>query len=1276
MTKMLKQPRLADVIFLAASPEPDEISTADEYEALTPSIIEPQESAAYTEALNFACSRGDIRNIAVTGAYGAGKSSVLRTWKECPDNDLRIMTVSLADFEMQSVSRPKAEPADNEGNTSPADDKKAAAEEKTIEYSILQQLLYKEKKSALPYSRIERISDISTLQVAAVALDLLVILSVILAGLLCVFPNYVRNKLSLPETISHFLIGMPTVRLVLAGLLIFTALFLCVKKLHRIGLFDRRVSVDKIDMLKGAISTRPSSPSLLNVYIDEIVYFFEKTGYNVVIFEDLDRHNDGAIFIKLREINQIINNTRPDAEPVRFIYAVRDGLFSTAEARTKFFDFVIPVIPVMDSENAAEHFSSMFRVNELGDPAFSKCVSSLALFIPDMRIMRNIANEFRVYQNLVNGAGDITRLLSMIAYKNIFAEDYHGIDEKKGVLYSFVRAFVFGGLKEEPVNVRLEKIKKLQIEIDSLLNDDAGSVAEIRKSVLSEYITPKLEQNLNFHLGGSDVYDLNSLSQNEGVFNKLRNLTRFYLWSKETGSIVCTFNQNTIKEIMDCYEGRKTTLDKKTNGEVIQLRDDIENLNDEINALNQTSLATLARTLGHDGFLKWVYVNGNGDEQKPVTDKKRTEHLEFLYFLLINSYIASDYMFYRSVFRPGSLSHEDNEFIKAVSIGRGLAYTLDMPLRQVENVAAKLFSLGLMMDDNAWHPDVLLYLLENDLIKLQPIVQVQAADDWCLVRLAEHTFKKWSVPQRIRYVKRIASSKEKAFAFVQRLSEMKESMAASELLLLQLCSSRLRWNHETTDMKRWARSILANNANFPDQVPEGYLSTFIKNVTDTHLYLSRLDVCESAQGRVIVRSIVDNKQWEYSADNLKNIFVMLTDGVETAQRYFHTLPLSAIESIGIAALKEVVWSNINNFIVDYFIKSQENSRIPELLNNNSVIPERCFDIVTRMQFIIDEVSGIKNRLIMFDGAESKPEGNDLYSLLLEYYRVSTNWKQMSYLLQQEVVSVLTIAKWFNESHLEFKDTNILSNSSYSPFHLMQHFFNSPALSESSRKKILANLHVVFLYLPTNLPPEQAALLVECGRLAPTTAVFTEIRDTYTDNDEGVPEILSSLVSQYPALLTNNPLTILVRDDELDFTLVERLFSNDEVMKSAGISTLNWLWGYNPNFFEEPLFIPAESLRHIVPALKNDDLRLALLLQALSAGDLSHQIITLFLSSHSDDDYRVFLSTKAHRSVPYTKALIKMARLLEKAGFIQSLKVNEARQRIRFVPHCSSAFRRQ
>lgn len=1272
---MLKQPRLADVLFHAASPEPDEISTADEYEALTPSIIEPQESAAYTDALNFACSRGDIRNIAVTGAYGAGKSSVLRTWKECPDNDLRIMTVSLADFEMQSASRPKAEPADKEGNTSPADDKKAAAEEKTIEYSILQQLLYKEKKSALPYSRIERISDISTLQVVAVALDLLVILSVMLAGLLCVFPNYVRNKLLLPETISHFLIGMPTVRLVLAMVLIFTALFLCVKKLHRIGLFDRRVSVDKIDMLKGAISTRPSSPSLLNVYIDEIVYFFEKTGYNVVIFEDLDRHNDGAIFIKLREINQIINNTRPDAEPVRFIYAVRDGLFSTAEARTKFFDFVIPVIPVMDSENAAEHFSSMFREYELSDTGFSQCVSQLALFIPGMRVMRNISNEFRIYQNLVNGAGDITRLLSMIAYKNVFAEDYHAIDEKKGVLYSFVKAFVSGDLQKEAVKARREGMDLIQEEIDSFLKDEPESLAEIRKNILSEYLTEKQESKISFYFGTGERFNLETLSQNEGVFYKIKSLNAFYLWSQEAGSVVLTLNQNVINEIMGRYEDRKNALDKKMQGCVSQLKMKIDSLENDIHGINFANLAIMARFMGSEGFLNWVAENCGQVDLEPEKNKKRTDHLEFIYFLLIRHYIATDYMFYRSVFRPGSLSHEDNEFIKSVSIGRLLTETQDMPLNRIENVTNKLYSLGLMMEHRAWHPDVLFYLLEHDPLKLLPIVKAQAGDDWCLIELTEHVFIKWGIPQRIRYVELIVSDKEKAFTFIQRLAEMNNKTVASELLILQLCSSQLEWNYETTEMKQWAQSVLASNTTFPDQVPEGYLSTFIRNVTETRLHLSRLDVCETVEGREIVRSLVDNRQWEYSADNLKNIFMMLTNGAETAKEYFHTLPLSAIESISVPALKEVVWSNINNFILDFFIHSQDYSCIPELLNNNSVSPERCFDIVTKMQFTIEDVCGITNRPLMLEETESKQKGNNLYSLLLANHRLNTNWSQVGYLLEREELSDVTLSTWFNENSGGFEDNYLTSSSKELIDLLIQRVFNSPVLNDASRKKILSNLNLMFLSLPENLNLERVALLVEYRRLAPTTAVFRQINDTFINEGEKLTETLVKYVLQYPVLLKTCPELVLRIDSEFDRPLAEKLFSKEGLSDADLTDALNWLWNDDPKIFSDPLFIPASSLMRLAPGLSNDSLRHHLLVRCLEERRLPDEDIIVILTSFKDDDYHSFISDKSHRSLKHNDPFWQVATLLQKAGFIRSLSWNEERDRIWFIPHNSPVFRR-
>lgn len=1271
---MSKQPVLTDV--LSTSPlkeEGIEAHTANDYEALTPSIIGPEESGVYTDALNFACSRPDIKNIAVTGAYGAGKSSVLKTWKECPDNDLLIMTVSLADFEMQSAVQPKTQT----GNA--ADDKKAAAEEKTIEYSILQQLLYKEKKSALPYSRIERIADITSFQIAAIAGHLLLILSITLAGLFCLFPEYIRKKLSLSDMLSQFLLDVPAVRLGAAWLLLFASLYLTVKKLHRMGLFDRRVSVDKIDLSKGAmaISTRPSSPSLLNVYIDEIVYFFEQTGYNVVIFEDLDRHNDGAIFIKLREINQIINNTRPDIKPVRFIYAVRDGLFSTAEARTKFFDFLIPVIPVMDSENAAEHFRGMFRKEELDTEGFTKCISRLSLFIPDMRIMRNIANEFRIHQNLVNGADDITRLLSMIAYKNICAEDYHAIDDKKGVLYAFVKSFVSGKLKSEPVNDKNHQINKIQEEIKSLYTDEAKSNRDIRENILSGYITAKQMIFLQFSLPIHGIVNSDVLAENEQMFENLLSQTGFGIVQRNTNRSLVTFDEGVIKSIAEEYERRKAVLRQKTEGHVDQLNIEIDKLRREINAIDYAGLADFAVRMGSSEFINWINENLYSDEAVPGLHRNSTEQEEFIYLLLSNGYIASDYMFYRSVFRPGSLSLEDNDFIKAVSIGRPSEQTLVMPLIEVENVITKLYSLGLMIERRAWHPAVLLFLLENDSSKLHSIAQAQLSDQyqWSLQQLSEQAFKNWNTAQRISYVELMAASEDKAYTLMQALALMGNKSVASELLILHMCSRKLVWNSTTNTMRAWASNILGVDGSFADQVPEGYGQFFVKNLKKRNVHITSLSECFSVQGREIVRKIAETPNWEYSADNLKNIFLTLSDATEVSRESFQETPLAAIETMDIPRLKKSVWENINKFIADYFIHSQEHDRIPELLTDNRVSAESIYRIVTRMQFFVEGIRGIKNRSTSFEGGESSPEGDNLYSLLLERNRIRADWREFSYLLQQDDIPDRIIAKWFNENNSGLEDRFINSGSYDLISRLMQRIYKSAELGDAARQKILSNLNLTFLSLPGTFTLEQTALLIKFKRLAPTDEIFTQVHDSYLDKEEGQNELLTKLVAQRPELLINHPQLVLFDDDEFDYPLSERLYRDEKIMKSAGVNSLSWLWGYKPEVFEGPMFIPAESLRYLVPGLKNVDLRLALLLQGLRAGNLPHQIITLVLSSLSNDDYLIFLSTKAHRSVPYTDSLIEMAKLLVSSGFIQSLKLNEARQRIRFVPHNSPSFRR-
>lgn len=93
--------------------------------------------------------------------------------------------------------------------------------------------------------------------------------------------------------------------------------------------------------------------------MDEIVYLLNASKIDAVVFEDMDRFDSIDIFEKMRNLNGLSNDSRindkkksQEIKPLRFFYLVRDGLFNNPHDRTKFFDYVIPVVPYIDPNNA------------------------------------------------------------------------------------------------------------------------------------------------------------------------------------------------------------------------------------------------------------------------------------------------------------------------------------------------------------------------------------------------------------------------------------------------------------------------------------------------------------------------------------------------------------------------------------------------------------------------------------------------------------------------------------------------------------------------------------------------------------------------------------------------------------------------------------------------------------------------------------------------------------------------------------------------------------
>lgn len=72
-----------------------------QFNALTPEILDKNKSI-YTEALDYAFSNNDIKNIAITGIYGAGKSSVWKTYAN-NKNLNNCITVSLGKYDDSTI---------------------------------------------------------------------------------------------------------------------------------------------------------------------------------------------------------------------------------------------------------------------------------------------------------------------------------------------------------------------------------------------------------------------------------------------------------------------------------------------------------------------------------------------------------------------------------------------------------------------------------------------------------------------------------------------------------------------------------------------------------------------------------------------------------------------------------------------------------------------------------------------------------------------------------------------------------------------------------------------------------------------------------------------------------------------------------------------------------------------------------------------------------------------------------------------------------------------
>lgn len=267
---------------LVKNSDKNKITEEHNYNTLTARVIDNPTMEEYFTALNYSLSKDDVKNIAVTGPYGAGKSTVIYSYLKNRYAG-KFINVSLASFEM-------AEKMDSEKSN------------QQIELSILQQILYKENSDALPDSRIDRILNRNSKHIWKIFMAVLCMIIPAGLSLSLIFAKKISEFLSIPSGAVSFLSEYYYLNIPAIIILSATSLYFISGGASRAGFFDKKIKLSKIAFLSGEVEGKEADKSsLLNNCLDEIVYFFSKIkGYRVVVFEDLDRLKNPEIFIKLR----------------------------------------------------------------------------------------------------------------------------------------------------------------------------------------------------------------------------------------------------------------------------------------------------------------------------------------------------------------------------------------------------------------------------------------------------------------------------------------------------------------------------------------------------------------------------------------------------------------------------------------------------------------------------------------------------------------------------------------------------------------------------------------------------------------------------------------------------------------------------------------------------------------------------------------------------------------------------------------------------------------
>lgn len=1068
-----------------------------------------QNGDEYITALRWAFENKKIRNIALTGPYGSGKSSIIETFLA---EDEKIVQKKgrlkrrLLRYKAIRKSALKISMATFEkGDSVPEDKEKViSVNEDEVEQGILKQLFYKVEPRKIPQSRYRKLHAIrfSTVFVHVAA-------GLILAGfLMAIFaaPTFEKYK----EMVTGFCPPYSSNPLFIPALM--ALLSAVVSYLYITVMSKFKVKEIKLPTDTTVQSSNEISDSVFNKNLDEIMYFFERTGYKTVFFEDLDRLTDPTIFVHLRELNNLLNNDDSiKNKPIVFVYAVRDDIFSR-EDRTKFFDFIIPVIPVINSTNSGEILLQMLQ--EAAKKGNKHDVSEgfvldVAPYISDMRVLQNIYNEFIVYKKTLRTSQDLDlsdeQMLAMMVFKNLYPGDFADIQDERGIIKkAFLDKQAFIAKKQQAI----------QEEIDTYTDTITGAQQDTLKTL----------QELKYAMVGvlmGAFYMFEGFGPNRSYQPSITAATvmrdDFDMTElMRTGcKYICVHVNNHAKEWLDVdtvllssYTDRWKRIKEVSEQGLKKLQEDLQELRDKQHSLSGLSFVQLLKEFSTEEVL---------------SDDVRSN--ELLIFLLRRGYIDEKYANYINYFKGTSITKDDMNFILSVKNQSPLPF--NYKLTKIPMVAERLQLYE--FEQKA----ICNFDLMEELLAKNPSEKLTAF----LMQLSDESENSW------KFIDEFIDRTARLDLFIELLADkwpgMWASVSANETLTyerqLRYLRTLLNVSDVTTIETQNQDGCMARYFEQHEDILQQLVSCDTANVIAA---INNLEVCFEALQiagvpNEVLDCVFDGRRYVLSDSMIQTVVNYKNAGaLETLREQ----PYTTLITLGYEPLIQYVYESfalyVRNVVLSHATLSDRVEDIVDMLIRLKDEQDLQLQLIQKENFHLDSIEACAGEQAKSESEKWQP----VWNALLEKNVVSINWENVisywkAYKLSNELKQYISL----HADELSKENIEVV------PDDFIQEFILTD-VETTLKEKLLPVLRMKDFNIPLpSIDESTLQIMINCQYFAFTVAAYSDVdsvsadmslifilknQDAYMSLHEGIPMtsdlleklLASSLQQEYKSKL--------------------------------------------------------------------------------------------------------------------------------------------------------------